>query len=140
MKKELFIVVIIGIAIGFIVTYGIWQARIALKKLPAPQTSQTTPTPASTKPDAIKLNLFQPKENDLYNNEKIIVSGESLPNAKIVILTETSDFDLSTDETGKFSQEISLSGGINNIQIIAFDQSGREASQNLSVVYSTAQL
>jgi hypothetical protein len=147
MKKEVFLAVTLGVSLGFIVTFGIWKARAALKTIPTtaesqeptPTNSPDLPTPTSSQ-TSVKLVVTQPKENDLVNVDTILITGESIPSARIVILYEEGELVLSADDNGRFSGEISLVGGANEISVLAFDNSGKESRQDLTLVYSTAEI
>jgi len=143
MRKEVFLAIFLGISLGFIITLGVWKARDALKTLPQTSQSLLTPTPQSpeaTASSSIRISLTQPRDNDLVSSDKILVTGETLANARVVILHEAGETELAADNTGKFSQQITLTSGSNALTVFAFDDQGNEASQEVSVVYSTAQI
>lgn len=149
MKKEVFLAVFLGITLGFVITFGIWKARSALKNLPPTQTASNSTTAPNGKPSPMaesttanspKLIIIQPKDNDLINSEKILVTGETLPQSTIVIIFEGGQTNAISDQKGKFSVEITLTGGINTLSIYAFDEAGNEAHEELTVIYSTAQI
>lgn len=144
MRKEVILAIFLGISLGFVITLGIWKARDALKTLPQTSQSILTPTPespVSESPDNdIHLTLTQPRDNDLVSSDKILVTGETLPNARIVILLEDTETETSADASGKFSQQITLISGSNILTVFAFDDQGNQATQEVSLIYSTAQI
>jgi len=142
-KKEVIIAIVIGFALGLVITFGIWTANQALKQQPQlekPTPSEevkTIPTPA---PEELSLALTSPEDNSISSEEKIEVSGKTAPEATVIILYQGGEKIIQADEGGNFSSEITLVGGANEIKITAYDQNGNEVSKTLNVVYSTAEL
>lgn len=142
MRKEVFIVIIIGIVIGAIIAYGIYTAQTAINtqkdQTQTKQEEQTVePTP---EPTTHTLSIIEPKNESISENEEITLAGTSSPGAVVTIITQENDYLLTADENGNFSAEIILSGGANEIIVSAFNQSGNKAEQILTIVYSTAEL
>lgn len=143
MKKEVLIAIIIGFALGLVITFGVWTANRAIKET-APQKEQPgvkeveveeiTPTPE------ISLTITTPENNTISNQEKIEVKGKTTPLAIVVIIYQEGEKILEADKEGNFETEITLSGGANEIKVSAHDQKGNEASQILTIVYSTAEI
>ncbi len=142
MRKEVIFAIIMGIGLGFVVTYGIWRAKNALRTLPANtpvarQAISPTTAPLSKTPSLI---LTSPLDNQLSSEEKIIVSGKASPSSTVIIATGVDSYLAQANEKGDFLQEISLVGGDNLISAYAFDLEGNSAEQELTVIYSTAEL
>lgn len=142
MRKEVLIAIIIGFALGLVITFGVWTANRAIKET-APQkegsteeVKEPTPTPAPQLP----LIVTTPKDNSIIDEEKIEVTGKTAPQAIVVILYQEGEKILEADEKGNFNTEITLVGGDNKIEISAHDQEGDEITQILTVVYSTAEI
>lgn len=142
MRKEVLIAIIIGFALGLVITFGIWTANKALKetapKKEAPEefVEEQIPTPTPTQ----LLVITSPEDNSISNKEKIEVSGKTFPQAVVVVLYEEGEKIIETDEEGNFNTEIALVGGANEITVTAYDKDGNEVSKSLTVVYSTAEL
>lgn len=140
MRKEVLIAIIIGFALGLVITFGIWTANKALKET-APKKEEVpvptlTPTPTPTQ----VLVVSSPEDNSISDKEKIEVSGKTSPKAVVVVLYGEGEKIIEADEEGNFSSEITLTGGANEITISAYDKDGNEVSKSLTVVYSTAEL
>lgn len=142
MRKEVLVAIIIGFVLGLVITFGVITANRAMKGS-APQeeagptvTVELTPTPTP----AFFLTLSSPENNSISDKEEIEVSGSTSPGAIIVILYQEGETILETDEEGKFSTEITLAGGANEIKISAYDQEGNEVEKIVNVVYSTAEI
>lgn len=145
MKKEVIFAVVLGVSLGFIITFGIWKARTALEALPIPSPSlaqKLTPTPtgSATNSSKISLEIFEPKNNDLINTEKVTLTGRTSPKTAVVIADEQNESTLLSDANGNFSQEITLIGGENRVRVFAFDENGNEATFELTLVYTTAEI
>ncbi|HUV43071.1 MAG TPA: hypothetical protein VMY36_04200 [Patescibacteria group bacterium] len=142
MRKEVLIAIIIGFGLGLIITFGIWTANKALKETaptttaPAEEEVEIKPTPTPT----LELTIISPKNNTISDQELIEVSGQTIPQAIVAITYPEGEKLLEADEDGSFSTEISLSGGDNQIKISAFNDEGDEATESLTVVYSTAEI
>ncbi|OGV89963.1 hypothetical protein A2Z41_02950 [Microgenomates group bacterium RBG_19FT_COMBO_39_10] len=142
MRKEVLIAIIIGFGLGLIITFGIWTANKALKETaptttaPAEEKVETKPTPAPT----LELTIVSPKNNTISDQELIEVSGQTIPQAIVAITYPEGEKLLEADEDGSFSTEISLIGGDNQIKISAFNDEGDEATESLTIVYSTAEI
>ena len=148
MRKEVLIAIVIGFALGLLITYGIWTANRAIKEATANNdvasekiTSENiTPTPGPTV-NKLALSITTPEDNDLVNKQKIEVSGTTVPNAIVVVTYPDGESIISAGADGKFTTNINLDAGSNDLGITAFDtQTGNEASQNLTVVFSTAEI
>lgn len=142
MRKEVLIAIIIGFALGLVITFGIWTTNQALKKSatekPTPVEEVVSPTPILE--EKFSLVLHSPENNSISVEETIEVSGETAPSAIIVILYQEGEKILEADEKGEFSTEVALAGGSNEITVSAYNQEGDEISQTLTVVYSTAEI
>lgn len=138
MKKELVWAIITGFGLGLIITWGVWSARRALKpKSPKTEKIEVTPTPT---PPSISLSIDKPEDESVVDEEKILLSGKTDSQAILAIFTEKGELIIEADEEGKFETEIDLIEGANEITVLAFDEEGNEASQSMTIVYSTAEL
>jgi hypothetical protein len=145
MKKEVIIAIVLGFALGLVITFGIWTANRAIQekaKTPTPPTNAPTPqeeTPTPTTPE-LPLTISEPADNTISSKEKITLSGSTSPEAIVVIFDEENEKIIEADKEGQFESEITLTGGPNRITIKAFDDSGNEAEASLNIIYSTAKI
>ena len=138
MRKEVVIVVLVGILIGAIVAYGIYTAQTALKQRQLK--SQEVPpqdNQEKTSPSSHTLSINEPQDESIWDQEKINVNGTTTPKSVVTILTEDNEYLFSADSEGYFSAEVSLTGGANTITVSSFDEQGNRAQQSVVVVYST---
>ena len=142
MRKEVFIAITIGFALGLVITFGIWTASKALKEtapkkeVPPQITEEQLPTPT---PQAL-LVIISPEDNSISNKEKIEVSGKTSAGTTVVVLYEEGEKIIEANSEGNFTTEITLIEGSNEITVSAYNKEGNEVSKTLSVVYSTAEL
>lgn len=139
MKKELLIAIIVGFGLGLVVIFGIKTANQAVNKA-APSEIQTTtessPTPVVSQ--AFSLTVNSPEDNAISDKEKITVSGQTAAGATVAMVFTDGEKIIQADDKGNFSGEITLIGGINQIEITAYDSSDNEATKTVNVVYSTS--
>lgn len=148
MKKEILIAIVIGFVLGLIITFGIWTANKSLKNESSTQKIATTENEPIATSDSSKnkeeekifLKILSPDDNSLVNQNKVKITGKTLANVNVVIISEENENILQSDEQGQFNQEISLISGFNEIKISALDNEGNEVQKTLNLVYSTAEI
>lgn len=147
MRKEVLVAIIVGFALGLVITFGIWSANKALKTQKEQEQQQassitTTVTPGSnvTPTPSFFLSIIKPENESVLNQQKITVSGSTIPNAELVILWESGESIIEADDTGNFSTEIGLISGINEINVTALSEDGEETTEIINVVYSTEKI
>ncbi len=152
MKKEFFLAIIIGFILGLIITLGIWTANKSLKNLPkngavptptivSAETSPV-PTPADSQPTTnnLQLTITSPEDEFLSSTNSVTISGTTVASAVVSITHETGETLLQADTSGKFSSEVALESGYNQIIVTAFDSTGKSATKQLLVTYTTAKI
>lgn len=138
MRKEVLVAILIGAILGGAVAFGIWRANLLLvPKKEAVQTQQTPSPGGSTTQETSSLIITQPENNSILSEGKVTIKGAATPNSTVVILTNSKDLITKADKDGAFEQEVELEGGPNEITVTAYDDSGNETTQTLTLVYST---
>lgn len=152
MKKEFFLAIIIGFVLGLVITLGIWTANKSLKNLPkngaiptptpAAQDTIPSPTPTDSQPttNGLQLTITSPEDEFISSTSSVTVSGTTAASAVVSITHETGETMLQADVNGKFSTEITLESGYNQITVTAIDGTGRQVSKSLLVTYTTAKI
>lgn len=142
MKKEIIIAIVIGFALGLLITFGIWTANKAIKNKPTPTEETELITPIEPTPTATEfsLTIISPEDDSLINTSKVELKGSTVANAVIVIAEENGEKIIEADEEGSFATELALIAGTNEIKITAFNSEGDEVSKTLSLVYSTKEI
>lgn len=100
-----------------------------------PQTSFSN-GPVTTKPRSLLLDLEQPEEDSLTFTDSVVVSGNTSLSSEVLIYTGTNDLIIKSKPDGRFSTEVDLEEGENNITVATFDQTGQSKSLNRTVYYS----
>lgn len=135
MRKELFWAGIIGISFGLIIAFGVWRINSSIK----PNGIEPSPTPSQGKPvNEFKITFDKPSNNDVVTEDEVTVTGLTKPQILINISGEDEDYILESDQSGVFSQNVSLTSGINQIKLTAFDQQGNQSIEQVIVVYSAS--
>jgi len=144
MKKEVFLAIAIGFALGLVITFGIWTANKSLKNLPqagvSPTPSPTAVSPTPTPPVANALTISAPEDEALTNDNSVTISGQTTANSTVLVVWEQDEQVVQTDTSGNFSLEADLVAGYNVITVYAYDTAGNESSKSLTVTYTTAKI
>lgn len=141
MKKEVIIAIIIGVAIGLVVTYGIHTAKSALNHpLENPQPSPSSANPSVQETNEHQLQLGSPQDYAIVPDDKLNVSGTTTPHSLIAIIGSADQNTALADAQGNFVASLSLQPGANLITVVSYAQSGNEAKTELIVVQSAANL
>src|SRR5690606_19260256 len=138
MKKEKIIILFIAIFIGLIfalVGFFIYQQSKSITPNEIKDISIEKPKP-SPEP-SIFITIDRPNDEQVVDKRTIAVSGKTNPNAKIVILTPTSEEAGIAAKDGSFSTDIILDEGENIIEISAIAENGEIAKIRRTVIYST---
>lgn len=142
MRKEVILAIIIGFALGLVITFGIWTANKALtkNKTQTPDQETTTQVDVVTPTPSFFLEVSSPEDQSLSNEAKITLSGKTQPGATVVVAYETAEDIVDADENGAFASNITLVAGTNEIIITAFDANGNQVNKTVNVVYSTTKI
>lgn len=92
-----------------------------------------TPTPSSS----IFLTIDKPTDEIVVSNRTLTISGKTIPDAKIVVLTQTREEAAVAAKNGSFSTDIILDSNENIIEITAVAPNGESAMVKRVVTYST---
>lgn len=148
MKKEVFLAIAIGFALGLVITFGIWTAN---KSIASIKTTDVSPTPTEEitgsttpqgtdepEPTSTTLTISEPEDELLTNKNTIVVAGKAPANATVAIIYEGDEQIVIADASGAYTATVNLIAGYNVITVTSFDATGAEASQSRTVTYSTA--
>lgn len=136
MKKEVFLAIFAGIVAGLILAFGVWRLTSSLKS----NKPTTTNTQATTSPIAdisFSITISKPSDFDVSANEKIIIEGLTKINSIVIISTESKDYQVEVEKNGSFKEEITLTGGLNIINVTSFNINGQSETEKLVITYSS---
>ena len=133
MRKEIILAIIAGSLLGLVIAFGVWRANIAL----TPKKEENTKQEEVIINEQVDLVIASPESGVVLTSTPGKVSGITKPGNFVAILGEEDDAIVAADESGKFTGEIKLIGGLNEITVYSFDQSDGQKSESLLVAYST---
>lgn len=146
MRKEVIFAIVLGFALGLIITLGIWQANKAIKEQQTQTTNEESALPAQSdtqttnKVVPFSLTIVKPEDESLSAVATTTVSGTTEPGAQVVVMGEKSEEIIEADGNGVFSTELGLVNGTNEITVTAYSNSGDEVTKSILVVYSTSEI
>jgi hypothetical protein len=149
MKKELVIAILIGLVVGFGLAAVFWTRTQASslnlsflsgrnKQSQENNSPTSAPEPTQEENQEVPLNITSPNNEIVHPSEGLTISGNTSPNATVVVVWEEGEDILVADDSGEFETEVTLVGGENRIDISAYADNGTKNSQTLTVTYSTA--
>ncbi len=138
MKKEKIILSFIAALIGIIVAISAFFLYQSTKKVDPNDIKKIniespTPTPSSS----VFVTIERPTDEEVTDERIITISGKTVPNAKIIVLTESNEEAGVAASNGNFSTEITLDNGENIIEVSAIAENGEIAKTKLTITYST---
>jgi len=144
MRREIIFAIILGIILGGVILYGLRLANNATKNLdsnpavsPTPaETAQITSAPSNNQSPIV---ISSPQDNSVSITDKIILSGVGPANSELALLTEKSEDFIKTDDQGRFSLEIPLVGGENEITVSALIDD-QIKSTTITIIYTSAKI
>lgn len=138
MRKEILLAVFVGITLGLMITFGIYQNSENAKTGQNNNTDQLINNPISSESAVIQdsqLVINSPEENLLSNEEDLIISGSSAPNSFIIVFVNDEESISNADESGNFSIKVKLDEGGNLIEINSINEDGKKTSKQRTVIY-----
>lgn len=136
MRKEILLAVLIGISLGLLITFGVYQSR---QNVSDSQNNQTQDLVKSAMLDEgsennSQLALTSPEDELLTGSRRLIVSGATGANNFVVIFVNNEETITHADESGNFSIEVELNEGANIIVVQSLDEDGQSCQVERSVV------
>ncbi|MEK9176146.1 MAG: hypothetical protein AAB520_01740 [Patescibacteria group bacterium] len=138
MKKEKIILSFTAALIGIVAAIGVFFFYQETKKIKSSEIKKITilnpsPTPASS----VFITLSEPSDEQVFDKRIIKISGKTVPNARVVILTQNSEEAAIAASNGNFSTEITLGEGQNILDITSVGDNGEIAKVKRVITYST---
>lgn len=137
MKKEVIIAIIIGFAIGLVITFGIYRAQQSLNlentSSPEPNTNIIIPTsPPETAPD---ITVASPENGSLIDTSQVRITGTTTPQALLSFIGSKDATTANADKQGNFSSIITLFEGVNSIIIESYDSAGNKSTETITLIF-----
>ena len=142
MRKEVIFAIIIGLALGGVILYGLQLAnRSAKEAASAAGTPGAVVAPATLTPAVeSRLTISEPLDHAVVNTAAIKISGKTSPASAIAIESEDDDVLLTVDSSGNFSTDFALTGGENLIKVTVLLPDQKTETSEISIIYTTAKL
>lgn len=138
MRKEKIILSFVASLIGLVVVLVIFFIYQSFKQVKPSEIKEITiNNPSPTRESSIFLTIDEPIDEDVVDKRTIKISGKTVPGAKIVILTSTSEEAATPTSDGSFSTSITINSGENIIQISAISEIGETVSVKRIVTFTT---
>jgi hypothetical protein len=144
MKKEIVIAIVFGLAVGLIITVGMYRARRAMETTTAndvdiTETVQPTPeeSPLPRDLSSGKLRLREPQPDAFTTEKNLQISGTTVPDSLIVILLNEREVLGSSDTEGNFSIPATLDDGVNVLVIRVLPNGETPIEMTRSIVYDS---
>jgi hypothetical protein len=99
--------------------------------------------PITQKPTSLNLEIKNPEDELLTFNKSLVLSGTASPKSTVLVVIDgssTSYDGVEADTNGSFQKTITLTPGLNMIEVTSFDLDGSSKSATRSVYYSQEQL
>ncbi len=138
MRKEIILAIVLGVLLGVVIIFGINLANQSSSNTPTQPGNQTTPTTTVTPTPTPSLQVISPNNNSVSFEDTVTLVGKAKPESWVAIIWEENENIIQSDQTGNFSQEISLVGGENIIQLTATNGQDYQESTNITIIYTTA--
>lgn len=138
MKKEKIIMSFAATLIGLLVAGIVFYLYESSSKI-APKATKTisiaSPSPSPTQ--TIFLTIDSPKDEEVFTQKTITISGQTTHDAIVSIISKNSQDIITPSQNGDFSTTININDGQNIIEITAIDESGQSAKVTKTVTFST---
>lgn len=138
MKTEKILFSFIAVLIGILITGVIFYFYQSTKNLSTSQQKtvsiiKPSPTPKAT----IFLNIDHPKDEDVTDKKTVVVSGKTIPEAVLLISTESTDSVVTPSSNGSFTTTITIGDDQNKLEITAIAPNGEEVKITRTITFST---
>lgn len=138
MRKEKIAISIVIIVLAVIITGVVFYFYQSSKKIEPNDikkinVDESTPTPAS----GLFLTIDSPLDELVTDEKTIKISGKTVPDAKVLVITATNEEAAIPADDGSFSTDIALDPDENIIEIISIAENGESVKVRRVVSYST---
>ena len=138
MKKEKIILSFAAALFGIFVAITAFFLYQSTKKIkPSEIKTITVTNPSPTPSSGLFLTIDQPRDEEVVENRTLTIRGKTLPDSKIVVLTQTNEEAATPAKDGSFSTNITLDEDENIIEISSIAPNGEIVKARRIVIYST---
>lgn len=138
MKKEKIILLIVAGIIGLLITFvGFFIYQSAKKVKPSEIKKITIKNPTPQAQSSVFISVSSPKDDEVVDKRNLTVSGKTIPEAKILIVSQSNQEAAVASRNGDFSADITIDEDENILDIIAIAPNGEIARVKKVVTFST---
>lgn len=138
MKKEKVILSFVAALIGLMFAGAAFYFYESSKTIPPSTIKKISIVPPSPTPKpSIFLNLDLPKHEDVVNKKVITVSGKTISDAVVSVISENYQDVITPAKNGDFSTTMNINDGQNLIEITAMAPNGEDIKVTRTVTFST---
>lgn len=137
MFKERAILASIAVLLGILLAAGgfyLWQST---KIIPSPNLAEKLAIPTPTSTPTPLLTIETPIDEQVLDKRIVQVSGRVIGATSLVVSTTSLDIAIKPALDGSFSTNVTLSEGVNHIEILALLEDGSTVSQTRTVTFTT---
>ena len=140
MHKETLIAVGIGLILGLVLTFGIYQWQKASNQKMEFSIVGVTPTPPTEGiPTNQEVIINNPQDGTISQQSRIALEGTGPAKAFLVVFVNNKEVVSKIDAEKKFKTEVELNKGPNTITVIAIENNGNTYKTEILVVYQIAE-
>lgn len=148
MNKDAILATIIGFGVGLVIAGLVFLGPALFKGMPhlhfpdlsflsklKSTSNKPKPTPKPTKQIASKLTIESPLAESIEPKDQTLVSGNTSPNAIVVLEGENGETVVVANATGAYAGNLTLGEGKNDLIVTSYSGSKSE-SQSVTVYYT----
>lgn len=135
--KERVIIASVAVFLGVLLAAGgfyLWQST---KIITSPKTGLKTETPKPASSPSPMLTIEAPNDEQVLDKRIVQVSGKVANSTSVIVSMNTQDIAIKTATDGSFATNVTLSEGVNYIEILAILEDGSIVSQTRTVTFTT---
>lgn len=138
MKKEKILLLLIASVVGLLVAGIVFYIYESSKTIPPGEIRRVTTTASTPTPKpSIYLNISAPKNELVVDNRILTVSGKTIPNSNIIVLSPIDESAGTASSDGNFSTTVNLEDDQNIIRITAIAPNGETITEARTVTFTT---
>lgn len=151
MNKDALLATFIGFIVGLFVTGLVLYGPGLIKNVPKiqfpkisfslPQFGKTniSPTATPSQSEGTKehtVRIESPLPESLEQTEKVLISGTTSASSTVILSGPVDEVVIEANGDGKYAGKVTLLEGKNDITVTSFQQSGKSATQSVTVLYT----
>lgn len=135
MRKEVLLAILIGVGLGLLITFAVYQNRRSESDAQKDQVQELISSPTlNEQENTSQLAITSPENNLIIDSQRLIVSGNTQANNSVIIVINDQEIITNADESGNFSKEIRLDQGANILTIYSINQDGLLTQTDRTVI------